>query len=75
MTNPVGKNAVLNSPHCIGHTREKHSCYWRSSSVNYRARSFASGKKVSLCHNPLTSMRALAKFRTSPLYASFEKNR
>jgi hypothetical protein len=43
--------------------------------VNYRARSFAAGKKVSVWRDPLLWIRALAKFRTSPLYASFEKDR
>jgi SAM-dependent methyltransferase len=36
--------------------------------VNYTARSFTEGKKVSVVRDPLTWVRALAKFRTSPLY-------
>jgi hypothetical protein len=43
--------------------------------VNYRARSFAAGKKVSIWRDPLLWMRALVKFRTSPLYTSFKKDR
>jgi glycosyltransferase involved in cell wall biosynthesis len=37
--------------------------------VNYRARSPREGKKVSMVRDPLTWIRALVKFRTSPLYA------
>jgi hypothetical protein len=40
--------------------------------VNYTARSFAAGKKVSLLRDPLTWLRALAKFRTCPLYPEGE---
>ncbi len=36
--------------------------------VNYRARSFSEGKKVTVIRDPLTWLRALVKFRTSPLY-------
>ena len=36
--------------------------------VNYRARSFSAGKKVSMWRDPPSFIRALAKFRTSPLY-------
>jgi hypothetical protein len=36
--------------------------------VNYTARSFTEGKKVSLFRDPLTWLRALVKFRASPLY-------
>jgi hypothetical protein len=36
--------------------------------VNYRARSPSEGKKVSLVRDPLTWIRALLKFRWSPLY-------
>jgi len=38
--------------------------------VNYRARSPSEGKKVSMLRDPLTWMRALVKFRWSPLYAA-----
>jgi hypothetical protein len=37
--------------------------------VNYRARSPGEGKKVSMVRDPLTWIRALVKFRTSPLYS------
>jgi SAM-dependent methyltransferase len=37
--------------------------------VNYVSRSFKEGKKVSVLRDPLTWMRALLKFRFSPLYA------
>jgi glycosyltransferase involved in cell wall biosynthesis len=43
--------------------------------VNYRARSFAAGKKVSIWRDPLTWVKALAKFRTSPLYGNLERRR
>jgi hypothetical protein len=36
--------------------------------VNYQARSFSEGKKVTILRDPLTWLRALAKFRFSPLY-------
>lgn len=36
--------------------------------VNYRSRSFKEGKKVSIIRDPLTWLRALMKYRTSPLY-------
>jgi len=36
--------------------------------VNYRSRSFAEGKKVTVLRDPLTWLRALVKFRTCPLY-------
>ncbi|HEY7444589.1 MAG TPA: glycosyltransferase [Vicinamibacterales bacterium] len=36
--------------------------------VNYRARSPSEGKKVTMIHDPLTWIRALLKFRWSPLY-------
>jgi glycosyltransferase involved in cell wall biosynthesis len=38
--------------------------------VNYRARSLAEGKKVTILRDPLTWIRALIKFRFSPLYRS-----
>jgi hypothetical protein len=37
--------------------------------VNYRSRSFKEGKKVSIIRDPLTWLRAMMKYRTSPLYA------
>jgi hypothetical protein len=40
--------------------------------VNYRSRSLAQGKKVTLVRDPLTWLRALWRFRKSPLYA-FDK--
>jgi|HubBroStandDraft_6_1064221.scaffolds.fasta_scaffold01711_4 hypothetical protein len=36
--------------------------------VNYRARSFSEGKKVTVFRDPLTWLRALLKYRNSPLY-------
>jgi hypothetical protein len=36
--------------------------------VNYRARSFSEGKKVTILRDPLTWLRALVKYRNSPLY-------
>lgn len=36
--------------------------------VNYQARSFKEGKKISAVRDPLTWARALVKFRFSPLY-------
>jgi hypothetical protein len=36
--------------------------------VNYHARSFSEGKKVTILRDPLTWLRALARFRFSPLY-------
>lgn len=36
--------------------------------VNYHSRSIAEGKKVSMVRDPLTWLRALARYRTSPLY-------
>jgi glycosyltransferase involved in cell wall biosynthesis len=36
--------------------------------VNYRSRSFSEGKKVTLFRDPLTWLRALVKYRNSPLY-------
>jgi hypothetical protein len=36
--------------------------------INYRSRSLAEGKKVTLVRDPLTWLRALLKFRASPLY-------
>jgi hypothetical protein len=38
--------------------------------VNYRARSPAEGKKVSMFRDPLTWLRALLRFRWGPLYKS-----
>ena len=38
--------------------------------VNYRSRSFKEGKKVSMFRDPLTWVRALVKYRTSPLYSN-----
>jgi hypothetical protein len=37
--------------------------------INYQSRSIAEGKKVTLIRDPLTWIRALLKFRRSPLYA------
>lgn len=36
--------------------------------VNYRSRSFSEGKKVTVFSDPLTWLRALVKYRNSPLY-------
>ena len=36
--------------------------------VNYRSRSFSQGKKVTVFRDPLTWLRALLKYRSSPLY-------
>jgi glycosyltransferase involved in cell wall biosynthesis len=36
--------------------------------VNYRSRSFSEGKKVTVVRDPLTWLRALLKYRNSPLY-------
>jgi glycosyltransferase involved in cell wall biosynthesis len=36
--------------------------------VNYRSRSLAEGKKITLIRDPLTWLRALWRFRKSPLY-------
>ena len=36
--------------------------------VNYSARSFSEGKKVTVFRDPLTWLRALMKYRNSPLY-------
>jgi hypothetical protein len=36
--------------------------------INYQSRSIAEGKKVTMVRDPLTWLRALLKFRTSPLY-------
>lgn len=36
--------------------------------VNYRSRSFSEGKKVTIFRDPLTWLRALVKYRNSPLY-------
>ncbi|MEN6438168.1 MAG: glycosyltransferase, partial [Syntrophobacter sp.] len=36
--------------------------------VNYKARSFQEGKKVSITRDPITWLRALVKFRFSKLY-------
>ena len=36
--------------------------------VNYHSRSIAEGKKVTMIRDPLTWLRALARFRTCPLY-------
>lgn len=38
--------------------------------VNYRARSLTEGKKVTVLRDPLTWVRALVKFRFTPLYRS-----
>jgi SAM-dependent methyltransferase len=38
--------------------------------INYQSRSIAEGKKVTLVRDPLTWLRALVKFRASPLYQS-----
>jgi SAM-dependent methyltransferase len=43
--------------------------------VNYRSRSFQEGKKVSMVRDPLTWIRALVKYRTSPLYANADGDR
>jgi len=37
-------------------------------SVNYRSRSIAEGKKVTVFRDPLTWIRALFKFRSTPIY-------
>ena len=37
--------------------------------VNYRARSFSEGKKVTIVRDPLTWLRALVKYRNSQLYS------
>ncbi len=37
--------------------------------INYQSRSIADGKKVTIFRDPLTWIRALLKFRKSPLYA------
>jgi hypothetical protein len=42
--------------------------------VNYQARSFKEGKKVSPLRDPLTWLRALAKYRFSSIYAAPEKD-
>jgi hypothetical protein len=36
--------------------------------INYESRSIAEGKKVTMFRDPLTWLRALVKFRSSPLY-------
>ena len=36
--------------------------------VNYRSRSFSEGKKVTIFGDPITWLRALVKYRNSPLY-------
>ena len=36
--------------------------------VNYHSRSIAEGKKVTMVRDPLTWLRALTRYRTSPLY-------
>ena len=36
--------------------------------INYQSRSIAEGKKVTMVRDPLTWLRALVKFRSSPLY-------
>jgi glycosyltransferase involved in cell wall biosynthesis len=36
--------------------------------VNYRSRSFSEGKKVTIFRDPITWLRALLKYRNSPLY-------
>jgi hypothetical protein len=36
--------------------------------VNYRSRSLKEGKKVTVLRDPMTWLRALWKFRKSPLY-------
>ena len=36
--------------------------------INYQSRSPAEGKKVTMVRDPLTWLRALWKFRSSPLY-------
>jgi glycosyltransferase involved in cell wall biosynthesis len=41
--------------------------------VNYRARSFKEGKKVTLVRDPLTWLRALVKFRNSALYPDLRR--
>ena len=40
--------------------------------VNYESRSIAEGKKVTMFRDPITWIRALLKFRKSPLYDSME---
>jgi len=42
--------------------------------VNYRARSFSEGKKVRVFRDPVTWIRALIKYRTSPLYPNFSSH-
>jgi Glycosyl transferase family 2 len=39
--------------------------------INYRARSFTEGKKVTVFRDPLTWLRALVKYRTSRLYPEY----
>jgi hypothetical protein len=41
-------------------------------SVNYRSRSITEGKKVTIFRDPVTWIRALFKFRKSPLYCESE---
>lgn len=41
--------------------------------VNYHSRSIAEGKKVTMIRDPLTWLRALARFRTSDLYPNGRK--
>lgn len=42
--------------------------------VNYRARSVREGKKVSMLRDPITWLRALIKYRFSPLYENMGKS-
>ena len=44
------------------------SCRLQEIPVNYQSRSLSEGKKVSMLRDPLTWIRALVKFRFSPLY-------
>jgi Glycosyl transferase family 2 len=41
--------------------------------VNYRSRSMKEGKKITVIRDPLTWIRALVKFRSSPLYAGISR--
>jgi len=40
--------------------------------VNYRSRSLSEGKKVTMFRDPLTWLRALARFRFGPVYGPSE---
>jgi hypothetical protein len=43
--------------------------------INYQSRSIAEGKKVTMVRDPLSWVRALLKFRSSPLYRTAQKER